>query len=304
MSARLDANAFAGRRIALPETRQLDVLANLLLRRGAEVVRCPLISMHDHPDQAAVGEWLDRFLADPRVGDLVILTGESIARLDAAAERFGRQDAFRERLAETRLIVRGPKPGRVLKHWGLSPDLVAERPTSAGAIASLQRLADPAAVIGVAMYGTEPNRPLIEAIEALGAEPLPVWPYVYASESENEIVLALIERLIDGEIDAIAFTSQPQIDRLLRVARNHELETALREALAERTTVTAIGPVMANRLTELGIGVDVMPEGRYFMKPLVDALASHLQGPGNGTGDDRPDAGPGVESNIDRGATP
>ena len=87
MTARLDANAFAGRRIALPETRQLDVLANLLLRRGAEVVRCPLISMHDSPDQAAVRDWLDRFVSDSRIGDLVILTGESVARLDAAAQQ-------------------------------------------------------------------------------------------------------------------------------------------------------------------------------------------------------------------------
>lgn len=278
MSARLDANAFAGQRIALPETRQLDVLANLLLRRGADVVRCPLISMHDTPDQAAVRNWLDRFASDPRIGDLVILTGESIARLDAAAERFGQRDAFRERLAEIRLIVRGPKPGRVLKRWNLSPDVVAERPTSAGVIASLERLSDPAPVIGVAMYGTEPNRPLIEAIEALGVEPFPVWPYVYAGESETETVLALIDRLVDGEINAVAFTSQPQIDRLLKVARDHDREPALREALADRTAVTAIGPVMANRLAELGIAVDVIPEGRYFMKPLVDALARHLQG--------------------------
>lgn len=292
MTARLDPNAFAGRRIALPETRQLDVLANLLLRRGAEVVRCPLISMHDSPDQAAVRDWLDQFVSDSRVGDLVILTGESVARLDAAAERFGLQEAFRQRLAEVRLIVRGPKPGRVLKHWGITADVVADEPTSAGIITTLQRLDNPAAVVGLAMYGTEPNRPLIEAIEALGAEPFPVWPYIYASESETDTVLSLVDRLIAGEIDAVAFTSQPQIDRLLKVARAHDREPALREALADRTAVTAIGPVMANRLTELGIDVDVMPEGRFFMKPLVDALAHHLADHQGDPPTDHPDHSP------------
>lgn len=273
-----DSQVFSGRRIALPETRQLDVLAGLLERRGAEVLRCPLVSMHDTPDQESVRFWLQRLLEDPRIGDLIILTGEGIARLHAAAERMDASEPFLRRLAELRLIVRGPKPGRVLKQWGLSAEVVAEKPTSAGVIASLQKLPDLAPAIGVVLYGSEPNLPLISAIEELGREAVPVSPYIYASESETSTVLALIDNLIQGEIDAIAFTSQPQIDRLIKVAKNHDREPALRQALTERTTVAAIGPIMANRLRELDIPVDVMPEGRFFMKPLVDALAGTLTG--------------------------
>ena len=39
--------------VAVPEARQLDVLASLLERRGASVLRCPLVSILDSPDEPA-----------------------------------------------------------------------------------------------------------------------------------------------------------------------------------------------------------------------------------------------------------
>jgi uroporphyrinogen-III synthase len=42
--------ALAGRRIAVPETRELDVFAQMLERHGANVVRCPLVAIRDVPD--------------------------------------------------------------------------------------------------------------------------------------------------------------------------------------------------------------------------------------------------------------
>ncbi|WP_322522244.1 uroporphyrinogen-III synthase [Guyparkeria halophila] len=268
--------AFRGCRVALPESRQIDILAGLLERRGATVTRCPLVSIHDSPDQDGVVAWIDRFLADGSMRDLIVLTGEGIARLHAASERHGRETAFLRKLERTRLIVRGPKPGRVLKRWGLQAEVQADRPTSDGVIATLKNLDQPAPRTGVVLYGTEPNIPLIRAVHEIGSEPVPVAPYVYASESETEAVLELVEQLADGRTDVILFTAQPQINRLLRIARNAGRDDALQAGLA-RAVVAAIGPVMAEHLEGLGIRVDVMPGRRFFMHPMVDALAEHLQ---------------------------
>src|SRR5262245_37129474 len=46
--------------VALPETRQLDVLANLLERREVDVLRCPMIAIEDSPDTAGVVACLER----------------------------------------------------------------------------------------------------------------------------------------------------------------------------------------------------------------------------------------------------
>uniref|UniRef100_UPI00036B3766 uroporphyrinogen-III synthase n=1 Tax=Thioalkalivibrio sp. ALJ16 TaxID=1158762 RepID=UPI00036B3766 len=95
--------------------------------------------------------------------------------------------------------------------------------------------------------------------------------------AETGRVTGLIEALIAGEVDAIAFTSQAQVRRLLAVARADDRHDMLRAAL-ERTVVAAIGPVVAEELCTHGISPAVVPEGRYFMKPLVSALTRHLRG--------------------------
>ncbi len=270
----INPNQFSGRTIALPESRQLDVLAALFERRGAAIRRCPLVSIHDAPDQAPIIAWIRAFIADATMNDLIILTGEGITRLIQAAKRTGLVDAFLHKLGTTRLIVRGPKPGRALKTWGLQPSVQAVEPTSAGIISTLSTLPALSPRIGVVLYGTEENAPLQAAISAHGATPVPVAPYIYASESETGAVLALIEELAEGQINALAFTSQPQYKRLASVAKTHNCEPQLVQGLA-RTRIAAIGPVMASYLTENDVRVDVVPDGRFFMKPLVDALADH-----------------------------
>ncbi len=52
-----------GRYIALPESRELDLFAAMLVKRGAEVLRCPLVSIHDAPDQQPVLDWIVDFIA-------------------------------------------------------------------------------------------------------------------------------------------------------------------------------------------------------------------------------------------------
>lgn len=270
-----DRQAFVGRCIALPESRQLDVLAALFERRGATVRRCPLVSIHDTPDQQAVHQWLTSFIADPSIRDLVLLTGEGARRLIEAAERFGVKAAFIDKLKRIRLIARGPKPGRTLKAWDIHPQIQAKIPTSQGVIETLQEMDDLGPRIGVVLYGSEPNRPLIQAIAELGRQSVAVAPYIYASDSEAAAVADLIHDMAQGKIDALTFTSQPQFKRLLAVAAKYSSQSELAAGL-EQTHIAAIGPVMADYLREQGVRVDVMPEDRYFMKPLVDALAEHL----------------------------
>jgi len=47
-----------GRTIAIPETRELDLFAQMLESRGATTLRCPLVSILDAPDPAPVEAWL------------------------------------------------------------------------------------------------------------------------------------------------------------------------------------------------------------------------------------------------------
>ena len=260
--------------VALPETRQLNVLAELLERNGASVVRCPLVAILDSPDADSVIAWIRRFIEVPM--DLfIIYTGEGVQRLLKFAERAELTDEFVAALARTRKLARGPKPGRALRQLNLKPEILASAPTTDGVIETLNTLTLDDARIGVQLYGSDPNRALMDWLAPRSGTVDCVAPYVYASEVDDAQVTALIERMGAGEIDAIAFTSKSQVDRLRKLARRAGLEHGLDTALAGMT-VAAIGPVVAEQLRAMGVRVDVMPRKAWFMKPLVSELTRTL----------------------------
>ena len=75
--------ALAGRRIVVPETREIEVLAGMLERHGAAVVRCPLVAIRDAADPAPI------VATHPRDTRLTVVIdafgGGAAARLHAVA---------------------------------------------------------------------------------------------------------------------------------------------------------------------------------------------------------------------------
>jgi uroporphyrinogen-III synthase len=267
------ARPLAGRTIALPESRELDRLASLIEAEGAATWRCPLVAILDAPDPRPVEAWL-RELAAGGLDDLIFLTGEGLRRLLAAAERLGLHAEVVAALGRARKITRGPKPARALHEIGLSPELAAPVPTTIGVIDALRGLELRGRRVGVQLYGEDPNRPLVEFLAAAGAQVRTVSPYIYASASDGVAVGTLIDALDAGRIDAIAFTSASQVDRLFQVA-GPTGETGLRAALA-RVRVAAIGPIVVEALGARGVRIDVVPDKAFVMRNLVSALVAAL----------------------------
>ncbi len=268
--------ALQGRRVAVPESRQLDLFAQMLESRGAVVHRCPLVEIRDAPDPAPIEAWLEGFAAG-RCDDLILLTGEGLRRLLGFAERAGGDlhERFVARLGQVRKITRGPKPARALREIGLRTDIEAAAPTTDGVIDTLTGFDLGGRCVGLQLYGTEPNDKLQRFLSDAGAEVEPVYPYVYADQTEDEQVVGLIEELTAGGLDAIAFTSSPQVRRLFTVARRHGKEDELGQSL-RRIVVAAVGPLVADALKEREVRVDVVPGENFFMKPLVRELMTRF----------------------------
>jgi uroporphyrinogen-III synthase len=264
-----------GKAVALAEGRQLEELARLLESEGADVLRYPLLNILDAPDPAPVRAWIDDLLAG-RFSHVVLMTGEALRRLVAFAGRDGRREDFLAALARTRLVTRGPKPVQALREVGLAPTLSARTPTTEGVLAVLREEALAGKTAGYTLYG-EANPALDRFLTEAGAVPRPVLAYVYAPRVEEESVVELIGRLAAGRIDAVLFTSSPQVDRLFAVARDHGREEDLRRGL-QRTRVAAVGPVCADNLRERGAPVHVCPEQGFVMKNLVQQLKRAFEG--------------------------
>jgi uroporphyrinogen-III synthase len=265
----------ADRVIAVAETRELDVFAALLERRGARVLRYPLVQIIDAPDPQPVLVWLRAF-AQGSCDDLILLTGEGLRRLLRCIERHepALTPPFLAALRAVRKITRGPKPARALRELGLASDLPAPIPTTAGIIECLRDTPLQGRRVGVQLYGGEPNLALIEFLEAAGASVASVAPYRYAEGAAASAVIELLSRLRAGQIDAIAFTSKAQVERLFAVAEADSVRAAL-----AATNVAAVGPVVAATLAAHGVLVKTMPESSWFMKPLTAALSELLAAP-------------------------
>ncbi|PVE23561.1 uroporphyrinogen III synthase [Microvirga sp. KLBC 81] len=264
-----------GRRIAVPESRELDLFASILERYGAAAVRCPLVSIHDVEDAAPVQSWLTRF-AEGQHDSLVLYTGEGLARLLGFARRGGVEVDVIASLRRTRKIVRGPKPAKVLRSIGLSADVTAEQPTTAGLIKTLSALDLNGSCVGVLLYPGGEDL-LTGFLKVAGAKPDPILCYRYASNEEDERVAHLVDQLVSADIELIAFTSTAQVRRLQEVARQVGRESEL-DAAMQRVLIAAVGPVTAQAVEEAGWPVAAMPQDNFHLKPMVVALGKRLSG--------------------------
>lgn len=265
--------------VAIPESRQLDVLADLLLNRGAKVLRVPLVSILDAPNQSLVSEWMTDFIKNPP-DYFVVLTGEGLRRLLGVAKRGGCEEAFLETLSKVTKMCRGPKPGRVLRELSIKPDLLGKAPTTEGIIAALDEIVLQDKLVAVQLYGEEANLRLIDYLHSRGAIVRSVAPYIYAPDADEERVVELIRELVAGNVTMMCFTSQPQLLRLQKVAKAHELELDLQKAL-NTIHIAAVGPIVAAQLEAAQIRVSVMPESLFFMKPMVTELVKLAVSQGN-----------------------
>jgi uroporphyrinogen-III synthase len=260
----------AGRRIVVPETRELDLLARMLERHGAAVLRCPLVSIGDAPDPLPVEAWLRRFVAAPP-DDLILFTGEGLGRLLAVARRIALEADFIAALGRVRKVTRGPKPANRLRSIGLKPDLAVEPATTEGIIATLGGETLTGRRVALQLYPDNPNHELLDFLAAKGATVDAVLPYVYGSESDDRQVLAAIRAMAAGEVDLIAFTSSPQLRRLRHVAEAAGCVETLREGL-RRTRIAAVGPVVAHAVAAEGGTVSIAPAENFHMKPMVSEI--------------------------------
>jgi uroporphyrinogen-III synthase len=263
----------AGRTVAVPETRELDVFSAMLERRGATVLRCPLVAILDAPDPRPVLGWIRQFNTG-EFHDLILLTGEGLRRLLRCMDLHAPdiRDQFIRCLTKVRKITRGPKPAKALRELGLKPDIAAETPTTEGVIAALRASGSLAARrIGVQLYGTEPNRALVDFLAGAGATVSTVAPYIYADKADDDAVRGLLTRMAAGDVDVIAFTSTPQVERLFAVGPLDLVKAAL-----ERTQIAAVGPVVADALARHDIKAQLMPQDSFFMKPLTSAMEDGL----------------------------
>ena len=270
------AASLGGRVVAYVEARMQSQMGALVERHGGVPLAAPVLQEVYNTDTPEVAALIDDLCAG-RVDVAVLQTGVGTRALFGAADALGRGPALLAALDRVKVIARSPKPAAVLRQHQVRIDLMPPEPFATENLIEAARDIDfSGRQVAVQAYGG-PNRLLVKKLREWGAIVREVALYSWGLPDDTTPVLELVRKLDAGEVDAVAFTSQPQVPNLLAIARQSELEDSLRRCLnSEEVAVASVGPVCTRRLLENDLKVDVEPDHPH-MGNLVLALAEHFQ---------------------------
>jgi len=259
--------------VAILESRFSGQLAELVAKRGGRPLSAPALAETPDVDLDAIARLVNGLAARP-AKLAVFQTGVGTRALFEATDALGVTQKLLDALARSIVAARGPKPSAALRSRGVRIDRAAAEPFTTHEV--LQATAD-VELKGeralVQRYGAS-NDELDEALRARGAEVIEIATYRWALPADTKPLVALLDALDRGEVDATVFTSASQAQNLFALAETLGRKGKVAANL-NRTLVASIGPVCSAALR--GLGVKVALEAKPpKLGPLVAALDEAL----------------------------
>ena len=265
-----------GRSVVVLESRMPSQLAKLFERHGGRAISAPALREVPLSLSPEVTHVIDEVCAG-EVEMVIFLTGVGAKALLNAADSQDKLAKLLRGLNETKIVCRGPKPVAVMRANSVHVDLVAPTPfTSEFMIASIRSQGWDLRGKTVALqhYG-EINAYVKAELSGMGAKVLEVSLYEWALPENVAPLEGAIRAMIEGSVDAIAFTTQSQVRHLFQIADRMGLKDALKDSMREKLVVAPVGPVCVRALANEGIIPHVVPK-HPKMGPLVLAIADHF----------------------------
>jgi uroporphyrinogen-III synthase len=261
-----------GRTVVLLEARMGEEAAALVRKFGGTPYRVPAVREVDSSDEA--GPFIEALLCGS-LSIVVFLTGVGVSALLREAARRECLEATLTALRLTTIVCRGPKPVAVLKQHQVPAHITAAEPwTTRELLDALKPVDLEGKTVALVHYG-EPNAVFTAALTARGALLEELSLYEWKLPDDVEPLRMLVKELVEGRMDAIAFTTQIQCRHLFRVAADLGLCERLAKALNADAVVAAVGPVCADALRVFGVTPNVVPV-RPKMGPMIAALADYF----------------------------
>jgi uroporphyrinogen-III synthase len=260
--------------VAILEHRFTKEFSALLERFGVAVYACPMLEEKPVENREELEHFV-RQLSAGNINTMIFLTGVGARFLVSAAESIGLKDQFLHALGKMMIVVRGPKPVSALRQFGVHVDVVPDNPTTEGVIEALRAKNLQDSCVGVQLYGT-PNPQLVSSLESRGAKVFAVQVYAYGAAADTTAVNALINKILNDEVQVIAFTSAPQVRMLFDFARQLGRSDAVTAKLKSNVVIASVGEVTSRALEEHGLVAQIVPK-QPKMGALAQAVAEHIE---------------------------
>ncbi len=252
---------FDGLRVLSFESRRAKEIAQLIANNGGVPIVAP--STREVPSPPSDDELkLIRGLLQHEFDAIIFMTGVGARALAQAAETVCSREDFFAALAQTRVVVRGPKPSAAMREFNVPVTLAVPEPNTWREIVKAldenpSKVPLPGKKIAVQEHG-EPSPELYAALRERGAEVFPVRVYRWELPEDIGPLKNAIRTLTDDQVDLVMFTSSVQFVHAAQIAAELGLAEPFLKAL-NRIVVASIGPIASETLRENGVAVDLEP---------------------------------------------
>jgi uroporphyrinogen III methyltransferase/synthase len=246
-----------GKRIVVTRAeRQAYDFVRALSELGAQCISLPTIEI------VPPASWiqLDKALERISIYDWIVFT--SVNGVKCFFERLNRAGKDARHLNGVRIAAIGPKTAEALTTKGIDPDLIPHNFRAEELIEALRQYPlDGKRVLLPRPTGARDYIP--KKLKRLGAAVDEIEAYQTA---QPDCSRSHVEALSASTIDMVTFTSPSTVSNLLAISKDKPIHEQILQA-----EIACIGPVTAQKATEMGLRVSVVP-GEYTVEALAKAI--------------------------------
>ncbi|WP_440113859.1 uroporphyrinogen-III synthase [Paenibacillus sp. QZ-Y1] len=265
------AQHLAGIRVALTGPRKSKEMSLLVEKMGG----IPLVRPAQGTvflDDRNIRDGLVSWISDPPDW-AVLTTGMGLDAIFDVAEDMEIADQLLDVLSASSIAARGYKTVNALRKHTLTPLVRDDDGSTDGLIREFAPYDLTGQKVMLQLHGeTAPK--LVDWLEEQGALVRQVLPYSHVPPEDAELE-QLLNEIVQHKVDAVAFTSGPQVRFLTEYAASQDKLEQMLEAFRQGVIPASVGKVTANSMREEGIEALVVPEeekmgalivelGRYF----------------------------------------
>ncbi|MHA0856308.1 uroporphyrinogen-III synthase [Paenibacillus sp. CMAA1364] len=204
---------------------------------------------------------------------VIFTTGMGVEALFNTAEDMGIADELLNILTRTSIAARGYKTVNALRKRQLYPIVRDDDGSNAGLIRSFQEHDIRGSNVILQLHGESAPK-ISQWLEEQGAKTTPLLPYCHVRPEADQLQ-QLFNDIVLCRVDAVTFTSGPQVHFLVEYAQEHKGMDDLRIAFAGPVIAVAVGKVTAQSLLEEGIERIITPKEERMGSMMV-ALGSYF----------------------------
>lgn len=243
------------------ESRQADILSQVLEKNGATVFSAPSVQEIPYEQNPEAFDFAEKLLAG-KIDLVVFMTGVGTRYLMKILEnKFNKPDLIKA-LKKVTLVARGPKSVQALREMGLVSAITVPEPNTWREILN-EIDENPRGVelenkmVAVQEYG-ESNPAFIEELKKRGSRVVQIPVYRWALPQNRKPLEEAVRKIIAGETQAVVLTSAIQIKHALKVAAELGAEKEFRSAL-KKVLLVSVGPTTTEALNREGLSAGFEP---------------------------------------------